>query len=245
MAVWCHDQAGPVQTVPYPGARWQPAGEPARHPHEYVRHGTAKLLTLFHPADGHLRAMGVTSCANAILHPWLQEQLRAVLAALPRTAPLAPSVNRRAWEVWQAGLHVRPTLSAELPPLRLLLVLDNLTGHQTPEFVRWLFAHGIMPLYTPLSGSWLNMAESVQRIVQRRALHGQHPHSPDDLIAWLEAAARGWDAAPTPFTWGGKRWDRRRRSRERHRLAGSGACTRAPLRRSRPRQWPFTCQMTH
>jgi hypothetical protein len=26
--------------------------------------------------------------------------------------------------------------------------------------VLWLVAHGIMPLYTPLSGSWLNMAEA-------------------------------------------------------------------------------------
>jgi len=28
-----------------------------------------------------------------------------------------------------------------------------------------LFEHGIMPLYTPLSGSWLNMTESIQRIL--------------------------------------------------------------------------------
>jgi transposase len=36
----------------------------------------------------------------------------------------------------------------------------------------WLCAHGIMPLYTPLGGSWLNMAESIQRILKRRALEG-------------------------------------------------------------------------
>jgi hypothetical protein len=36
--------------------------------------------------------------------------------------------------------------------------------------VRWLFQHGVMPLYTPLSGSWLNMAEALQRIVVGRAL---------------------------------------------------------------------------
>ena len=43
--------------------------------------------------------------------------------------------------------------------------------------VRWLLQHGILPLYTPLSGSWLNMAESLQRIIVRRALSGQHPQS--------------------------------------------------------------------
>ena len=53
--VWCCDQAGPFQTMPHPGASWQPAGHPARLPHGYVRNGTAKVLTLFHPADGKVR----------------------------------------------------------------------------------------------------------------------------------------------------------------------------------------------
>ncbi len=52
-------------------------------------------------------------------------------------------------------------MPAELPPLRMLLVWDNLTGHKTTEMVVWLCQHGIMPLYTPLGGSWLNMAEVV------------------------------------------------------------------------------------
>jgi hypothetical protein len=121
-----------------------------------------------------------------------------------------------------------------LPPLRLLLVLDNLTGHYTVTFVLWLFAHGIMPLYTPLGGSWLNMAESIQRILKRRALDGQHPQTPEEIIAWLEAAARGWNREPTPFVWSGKRQERRQRARERrHAVAGSGACTHRPLSRSR------------
>jgi hypothetical protein len=75
------------------------------------------------------------------------------------------------------------------------------------------------------------MAESVQRIVQRRALDGQHPHTPEENIAWLEAAARGWDAAPTAFVWGGKRRERRQRARERYRPAASGACTHRAIRR--------------
>ena len=45
---------------------------------------------------------------------------------------------------------------------------DNLAGHKTPEMVLWLCRHGIMPLYTPLGGSWLNMAESIRRILKRR-----------------------------------------------------------------------------
>jgi hypothetical protein len=114
----------------------------------------------------------------------------------------------------------------------MLLVLDNLTGHRTPAFVLWLFAHGIMPLSTPLSGSWLNLAESMQRILKRRALAGQHPASPEDIMAWFKAVAEHWNEAPTPFVWGGKGRQRRQRQRERrHRLGGSGGYTHRPVAR--------------
>ena len=93
---------------------------------------------------------------------------------------------------------------------------------------------GILLLYTPLAGSWLNMAESLLRILGRRPLAGQHPNSAAELREWLAATVRGWNAAPTPFEWGGKRAERRQRARERrHRLGGSGAYTRRPLPRSR------------
>src|SRR4051794_30227950 len=81
-----------------------------------------------------------------------------------------------------AGGLTRPfTLPHALPPLRLLLVWDTLTGHKTPDLVLWLCAHGVMPLYTPVGGSWLNMAESIERVLKRRALDGQHPHSPAEI----------------------------------------------------------------
>ena len=72
--MWTEDEAGPYQTVPYPGASWQPIGEPKRRPHEYVRQGTAKLLTLFHPATGEVRVRGVRRTTNEVLHPWLKEE---------------------------------------------------------------------------------------------------------------------------------------------------------------------------
>ena len=245
LTVWCTDQAGPYQTIPYPGQSWRPEGRPARQPHEYLRDGTAKALTLFHPADGHARVKGVTACPNAVLHPWLKGELAGILDELPAPAPEPAAGWRPAWERWQEGLSIRPTLPDEPPPLRMLLVLDNLAGHKTPGFVRWLFDHGIMPLYTPVGGSWLNMAESLQRILKRRALDGQYPTDPAEIIAWYEAAARHWDAAPTPFVWGGKRAARRRRQREhRHRLGGSGACSRAAVPRNAD-LWPHASQVTH
>ena len=241
LELWCEDEAGPYQAIPQPGASWQPSGEPARQPHEYIRGGTAKLLTLFHPATGAVRASPVDTAPNRVLHPWLQEELTAILAALPALSPEAAVVQaqRSFWEAWQEGLSVRPALPAALPPLRILVVLDNLAGHKSAALVSWLLEQGILPLYTPVAGSWLNMVESVQRIIVGRALNGEHPESAAQVKAWLAATVRGWNAAPTAFEWGGKRAARRVRSRaRRHALGGSGACTRRPIRRSRAAQPP-------
>jgi transposase len=245
LSVRCEDEAGPFQAVPHPGVSWQPRGRPASQPHEYVRGGTTKILTLFHPATGQVRLQPAARCTNAVLHPWLRERLNEILAELPAiAAPRDRTTTQAAWQVWQAGLTRPFTLPEDLPPLRLLLVWDNLAGHKTPDLVVWLCAHGIMPLYTPVGGSWLNMAESIERVLKRRALDGQHPHSPEEIGGWFEQTARCWNDQPTPFVWNGKRRQRRRRScgALSHRLGGSGACTQRPLRRNRP-QGASECQI--
>ena len=221
--MWCQDEAGPYQAIPQPGASWQPVGCPRRQPHEYVRGGTAKLLTLFRPATGEVRARGVTSAPNAVLHPWLKGELSAILATLPEVT--VPEQARPALARWATWLGQEP--AEPLPPLRLILIWDNLAGHKSPALVRWLFEQGILPLYTPLGGSWLNMAESLQRIIVGRALAGQHPQNAAEVIAWLEETVAGWNRAPTPFVWDGKRRERRRRARHR-RLGGSAAAPAYP-----------------
>jgi len=200
LAVWGEDEAGPYQTKPYPGQSWQPVGHPVHYPHEYVRTGTAKIMTLFHPATGQVRVKGTVSTKNAILHPWLKAELVAIMDHLPDKEPLVdPAANRAEWERWQVGLKTKFTL----------------------------------PLYTPLGGSWLNMTESVQRILKRRALEGSHPRTGEQIMMHFEMVARHWNTDPTPFIWGGKRLARRHRARQRrlHRLGGSGAYTRRPIRR--------------
>ena len=185
---------------------------------------------------------------NAVLHPWIKKQVLEILQGLPEKPLLDEETNRQLWTAWQAGLSKRITLSEKLPPLRMLLIWDNLQGHYTPEIVIWLFEHGVMPLYTPLGGSWLNMAESIQRILVRRALTGQNPGTPEQIITWMEAVAQAWNRDPTTFEWGGARSSRRERSRNRrHALGGSGACVRHPVR-TRPnlmQQWLSVCQLTH
>ena len=117
----------------------------------------------------------------------------------------------------------------------MLLIWDNLAGHWSADMLIWLMQQGVMVLFTPIAGSWLNLCESVQRIVVRRALQGQSLENPEALMSALESAAVGWNASPTPFEWGGKRASRRQRARARkahHRLGGSGGFTRRPVRRS-------------
>ena len=121
ISVWGVDQAGPFQTMPYPGASWEMQGKPARQPHQHLRNGTAKLMSLFHPATGEVRVKGVRSCTNAVFHPWLKEHLRAILKTLPPPKEvLNPKENRARWKSWQEGLTVKVTLPEELPPLRTL-----------------------------------------------------------------------------------------------------------------------------
>ena len=200
-----------------------------------MRGGTTKILTLFQPATGQVRVQPAASGTNLVLHGWLRAALAEIVAALPAAEASDAAVTRAAWQAWQEGLAGRFTLPEQLPPLRMLLVWDNLAGHKTPEMVLWLCQHGIMPLDTPLGGSWLNMAEAIQRILKRRALDGQQPQSPEEIGAWFEQTARGWNRQPTPFVWSGKRRQRRRRVGEgRHRLGGTAAYTRRPLRRSAP-----------
>ena len=221
LPVWCQDEAGPYQIKPHAGTNWQSVGQPARQSHEYIRGGTVKLLTLFRPATGEARARGVTTAPNVVLHPWLKAEVTTILASLP---PL-PAGERPALAQWATWLGHPPW--KPLPPLRLILIWDNLAGHTSWAMVRWLFEQGVMPLYTPLSGSWLNMAESLQRIIVSRALAGQHPSSQAEAITWLEETVAGGNAAPTPFVWDGKRRERRRRARQR-RLGGSGAALLEP-----------------
>ncbi len=162
----------------------------------------------------------------------MQEQLLGILASEEearskedrQSAPLENTevaAECHQWETW-----VGWRLSDRYPPLRMLLIWDNLAGHRNFKMVEWLFQHGIMPLYTPLGGSWLNMAESMQRILVRRALSGQYPQTQEQIIDWLEETVAGWNQDSTPFVWNGKRRERRKRARLK-RLAGSGAAIRS------------------
>jgi hypothetical protein len=94
LAVWTEDEAGPYQTAPYAGESWQPDGQPLRLAHEYLRHGTAKLLVRFEPSSGQAHVQGVSSTANAVLPPWMKQQLSTILEALPPAPPVEDAAAR-------------------------------------------------------------------------------------------------------------------------------------------------------
>lgn len=219
-----YPQRRPFVTAPYAGSSWQPEAKALRQKNGFFKNAWVKVLTLFHPNSGKVVTKAVTTTTNEVLHNWLKLELTKILSTTQQQTAKPSSANFPDWKIWQEELKIKITLPKELPPLRMLLIMDNLAGHKTPEFVLWMFAQGIMPLYTPLSGSWLNMAESIQRILKRRALEGHHPQSPEQIMDWFDSVTRGWNQNPTPFVWGGKRATRRARARARlHQLGGSGA----------------------
>ena len=134
VTMWTEDEASPSQTRPIPGRGWYRVGEPAHYPHAYLHNGTARVLTLLHPRTGMVPPPGVTQSTHAVLHRGSWRSCVDPATLPPLSVP--PPAEIHALEVrWQEGLTRRITLPDALPPLRMLLILDNLTGHYTPAFV--------------------------------------------------------------------------------------------------------------
>jgi hypothetical protein len=114
LPLWCEDEAGPYQTIPHPGSSFQPEGIPACQDHHYLHGKTCKLLTLFRPATGELRAEPVDQSTNAIVHPWLKGELAAIL----KGCPPAPQEVPRCAEVARLGpVSSRRAIGSDVPSL--------------------------------------------------------------------------------------------------------------------------------
>jgi DDE superfamily endonuclease len=187
--VVCFDEHGPLQPVPHRGRSWQLRGRPRRQRSTYRRNlGTRQLLALLHPRDGHV---------VSVLRP--NRRKETVLAFL------LPALDREL---------------ASLPPTgKLFAILDNLNIHHAAEVDAWATAphrcDRLILCYTPTNGSWLNLAESFFRILDRRVYDGTDHVTMHALEIAIEAGLRAWNDRPTPFTWRGKRWRRRLRRHSR------------------------------
>jgi DDE superfamily endonuclease len=183
--VVCFDEHGPLQPIPHHARSWQPRGRPRRQRSTYRRNlGTRQLLALLHPRDGHV---------VSVLRP-----------------------NRRKETVLAFLLPALDCELASLPPAgKLYVVLDNLNIHHAAEVEAWTTApercNRVILCYTPTNGSWLNLAESFFRILDRRVHDGTDHLTMTELEVAIDAGLRAWNAQPTPFTWRGKRWQRRHR----------------------------------
>jgi hypothetical protein len=112
-----------------------------------------------------------------------------------------------------------PALDRELARLpadgKLFAILDNLNIHHAVEVDAWAAAPErcarVELCYTPTNGSWLNLAESFFRILDRRVYDGTDYWTIEELEAGFLGGLATWNHAPTPFTWHDKRWRRRRR----------------------------------
>lgn len=96
-------------------------------------------------------------------------------APLPKDHP--PLVPWQHW--WWSYERPKPA-----PERRLIVIWDALAGHRSYHLVRWRRQHSIFSPYPPLSGSWLYLPESLQRILARRALVGPHPQTAQQVIDW-------------------------------------------------------------
>ena len=252
LSVWCEDEAGPFQAVPHPGVSWQPRGQPATQPHEYIRGGTTKILTLFHPATGQVRLQPAARGTNAVLHPWLRERLSAILAELPPPGPSQdPAATQAAWAVWQAGLTMPFTLPHDSAAAAAVAGVGQ--SHR-PQDARPGAVAVRAWRHAALHARGRQLAQHggvdrarAQAPGARRAASAQPRRRSG---AGLSRRRRRWNEQPTPFVWNGKRRQRRRRSGgdQTHRLGGSGACTHRPLRRNRATgaaECQIPQQMTH
>jgi hypothetical protein len=194
--VVCFDEHGPLQPVPHRGRSWQPRGRPRRQRSTYRRNlGTRQLLALLHPRDGHVVS-----------------ELRSNRHKTTVLAFLLPALDRELATLPLGG--------------KLYTILDNLNIHHACEVQAWATApercDRVILCYTPTNGSWLNLAESFFRILDRRVYDGMDHRTMHELEVAFETGLLAWNAHPTPFTWRGKRW-RRRHRRPSHQTLRHGA----------------------
>lgn len=142
-------------------------GAPERHDHEYKRRGMAHLFVAFEPLRG---------WRSARVH----ERRRGL--------EFAEEVRRLLEEVYTEAEKVR-------------LVVDNLNIHTPASFYEAFDAERAHELsrrtqfcYTPVHGSWLNMAEIEISVLVRQCLGSRRIPEPETLLkearAWCEERNR-------------------------------------------------------
>lgn len=126
----------------------------------------------------------------------------AILAGLDvRTGQVVVRVRRRRRH--QEFLELLKALRARWPRGTLILVLDNLSIHTTPEVRAWLQdqAGRVRFEFLPLHASWLNQIELWFSILERQALRRASDASYRERASRIYRFARHWNHIAHPFRW--------------------------------------------
>lgn len=166
----CFDEAGKELQAQVQGVLPMAPGHPRREDPEYVRHGSANLFMVYAPHLG-----------------WRH----------------VPVTARRTGADW--AFAMRDLVDVHFPAAeRIVVVLDNLNTHRlsslyltfpAPEAHR--IARKLDLRFTPVHGSWLNMAEGELSVLSRQCLNRRVPDQATlerEVAAW--AAARNEVGAP-------------------------------------------------
>ena len=118
---------------------------------------------------------------------------------------------------------------AATPHGRLVVVLDNLSIHTTPEIRAWLAAQQgrVRFEFLPLHASWLNQIEIWFSILERQALTRASDTAYRLRAARIQHFIRHWNRSARPFRWTFKALDRRPRTRHGARSVGLTAGSQA------------------
>ena len=103
----------------------------------------------------------------------------------------------------QEFLALLKTLRRHWPRGRLVIVLDNLSIHTTPEVRAWLRAQQgrVRFEFLPLHASWLNQIEIWFSILERQALTRASDARYPERAARIYRFARHWNRTARPFRW--------------------------------------------
>jgi transposase len=109
-------------------------------------------------------------------------------------------------------LELLKALRARWPHGRLVIVLDNLSIHTTPDVLEWLAAqHGrVLFEFLPLHASWLNQIEIWFSILERQVLVRASDATYRERAARIRRFERTWNRTARPFRWTFKGYPLRR-----------------------------------
>ncbi len=126
----------------------------------------------------------------------------AVLAGLEvRSGQVVLKVRRRRRH--QEFLELLQALRSRWPRGKLIIVLDNLSIHTTPEVHTWLRAQAgkVRLEFLPLHASWLNQIEIWFSILERQALRRASDAVYRERANRIYRFARHWNRIARPFRW--------------------------------------------